>query len=247
MGYHALPGKDGTRPVAVVTGGSSGIGAATARALAAAGFAVVIGARGLERLRQVAEAIGAQALELDVTDPASIEAFTRQVPRLNVLVNNAGGAFTIGPVAEADLERWRLTWETNVLGLVAMTRACLPALEASGAGHIVNISSVSGFEIFPNGAAYTSAKHAVRAISRTLRVELRDKPIRVTEIAAGTVHTPGTLARVEGLEPLHADDVADCVVWAVTRPPHVDIDEIVVRPITQLPQRPGGWVMALGL
>lgn len=232
--------------MAVVTGGGTGIGAATARALVEAGYEVVIGGRRADLLERTAKEIGASSVPLDVTDSDSVARFVARLSRLNLLVNNAGGAFASGPIATADLDRWRLTFETNVLGLVAMTRACLPLLQASGQGHIVNISSVSGFEIFPHGGAYTGAKHAVHAISRTLRVECRDKPIRVTEILAGTADTPGTLARAPGLEPLAAADIADAVVWAVTRPPHVDVDEIVIRPLTQLPQRPGGWVMVMG-
>jgi NADP-dependent 3-hydroxy acid dehydrogenase YdfG len=247
MSYQALPTKSGEKPVAVVTGGSSGIGYATANLLGESGFQVIIGARDSERLNKAAAEIGASAVTLDVTDTQSIARFVEQLPRLDLLVNNAGGAFAVGPIADADIERWRLTFETNVLGLVAMSRACLPLLEASGQGHVVNISSVSGFEIFPNGGAYTGAKHAVHAVSRVLRVECRNIPVRVTEILAGTAATPGTLARAPGLEPLDAADVADAVVWAVTRPPHVDVDEIVIRPVTQLPQRPGGWVMAMGL
>lgn len=248
MSYQALPAKDDSgRPVAAVTGASSGIGAAIARALTAAGFEVVIGARRLDKLREVAAPIGALALELDVTSAASVEAFARQLPRLNVLVNNAGIVPTPAPVSEADLLRWRLTWDTNVLGLVAVTRACLPALEASGAGHIVNIGSIVSWEVYPGGAAYAASKHAVRAISRTLRIELLGKPVRVTEIDAGLVDSSGGINRAPGIEPMQPEDVADCVVWAVTRPPHVNVDEIEVRPITQLPYRPAGWVASLGL
>jgi NADP-dependent 3-hydroxy acid dehydrogenase YdfG len=247
MAYQALPGKDGRKPTAVVTGGSSGIGLATARLLIESGYDVIIGARDMTKLENAAKELGAKSHHLDVTDAESISEFVSQLSDLNLLVNNAGGAFAVGPIAEANIERWRLTFETNVLGLIAMTRACLPLLEASGQGHVVNMSSVSGFEIFPNGGAYTGAKHAVHSASRTLRVECRNIPVRVTEILAGTAATPGMLAKAPGLEPLDAADVADAVAWAVTRPVHVDVDEIVIRPVTQLPQRPGGWVMAMGL
>jgi len=236
--------KSRNQRVAVVTGASSGIGAAAARQLAAAGFAVVAGARRLERLREVAAPIGAMALALDVRDRASVEAFCQQIPRCDVLVNNAGGALGLEPLAEADEERWRQMWETNVLGLMLVTRALLPKLEASGAGHIVNVGSIAGFEAYPGGAGYTGAKHAVRAITRTLRLELLGKPVRVTEVDPGMVETEFSVVRFagdearaakvyEGLTPLTADDIAECIAWCVTRPPHVNIDELVVRPIAQ--------------
>jgi len=230
--------------VAVVTGGSSGIGAATVRRLRAEGFDVAAGARRLDRLREVAEPAGATALPLDVRDRASVEAFAAQIPRCDVLVNNAGGALGLEPLAESDDEHWRQMWETNVLGLMFVTRALLPKLEASGNGHIVNIGSIAGFEVYPGGAGYTSVKHGVRAITRTLRLELLGKPIRITEVDPGMVETEfsvvrfggdaGRAAKVyEGLTPLTGDDVADCIAWAVTRPKHVNIDELVVRPVAQ--------------
>jgi hypothetical protein len=233
--------------VAVVTGASSGIGAATARRLAAAGFDVIAGARRIDRLREVAEPIGARAIQLDVTDRASVEAFCAQVERCNVLVNNAGGAHGLEPVAQADDEHWRTMWETNVLGLMFMTRALLPKLEESRDGHIVNVGSIAGFETYPGGAGYTSVKHGVRAITRTLRLELLGKPIRVTEVDPGLVETEFSIVRLgskeradkvyEGITPLTGDDIADCIVWAVTRPAHVNIDEMTVRPIAQATAR----------
>jgi NADP-dependent 3-hydroxy acid dehydrogenase YdfG len=241
-----------TGKIAVVTGASSGIGAATARALAAAGFQVVLGARRLERLRQLAGEINragapgapAAALPLDVADPASVAAFAAQVPRLHLLVNNAGGAHGMEPIAEARDDDWRQMWEVNVAGLMRMTRALLPALLASGDGHVVNVGSIAGFETYAGGAGYTSVKHAVRAITRTLRLELLGQPVRVTEIDPGLVETEFSRVRFRGdeerahavyrgLQPLTGEDVADCVVWAATRPSHVDIDEIVVRPRDQ--------------
>ena len=232
---------------AVVTGASSGIGAATARLLAEAGFDVIIGARRIERLREVAEPIGARGIALDVRDRSSVEAFAAQVERCDVLVNNAGGALGLEPLAQADDEHWRGMWETNVLGLMFVTRALLPKLEASGSGHIVNVGSIAGFETYPGGAGYTSVKHAVRAITRTLRIELLGKPVRVTEIDPGLVETEFSIVRLgsqeradkvyEGMTPLTGDDIADCIVWAVTRPPHVNIDEMTVRPIAQATAR----------
>jgi NADP-dependent 3-hydroxy acid dehydrogenase YdfG len=234
---------DGRR-VAVVTGASSGIGAAAVRRLSAEGFAVVAGARRLDRLREVAEPAGAIALPLDVRDTASVNAFAAAIERCNVLVNNAGGALGLEPLAEADDEHWREMWETNVFGLMLMTRALLPKIEASAGGHIVNVGSIAGFETYPGGSGYTSVKHATRAITQTLRLELLGKPIRVTEIDPGLVETEFSVVRFggdrdraakvyEGITPLTADDIADCIAWAVTRPAHVNIDEMVVRPIAQ--------------
>ena len=230
--------------VAVVTGASSGIGAATVRRLRAEGFEVVAGARRLDRLRAVADAAGATALALDVTDRASVDAFCAQVPRCHVLVNNAGGAHGLEPLAQADDEHWRTMWEANVFGLMLMTRALLPKLEASGDGHIVNVGSIAGIEVYPGGSGYTSAKHAVRAITETLRLELNGKRIRMTEVDPGMVETEFSVVRFggdeqraarvyEGLTPLTADDIADCIAWAVTRPWHVNVDQIVVRPLAQ--------------
>jgi NADP-dependent 3-hydroxy acid dehydrogenase YdfG len=232
---------------AVVTGASSGIGAATAKRLTEAGFDVVIGARRIDRLREVAAPIGARAIALDVRDRASVGDFAAQVERCDVLVNNAGGALGLEPLAQSDDEHWRGMWETNVLGLMFVTRALLPKLEASGAGHIVNVGSIAGFETYPGGAGYTSVKHGVRAITRTLRLELLGKYIRVTEIDPGLVETEFSVVRLgsqeradkvyEGMTPLTGDDIADCIVWAVTRPPHVNIDEMTVRPIAQATAR----------
>ena len=234
-------------PVAVITGASSGIGAATAIALGRHGYRIVVGARRIERLVRVAGEDGV-ALRLDVTDEASVNDFVRSVAkrfgRIDVLVNNAGGALGLNPVADAQDEEWIGMWQTNVLGLMWMTRACLPLLRKAKHGHIVNIGSIAGFETYRGGAGYTAAKHAVRAITKTLRLELNGEPIRVTEVAPGLVETEFSVVRFhgdrkaaravyEGIKPLTAEDVADCVVFAVTRPPHVDIDEIVVRPVAQ--------------
>lgn len=235
---------------AVVTGASAGIGAATARALAKAGYRVVLGARRVERLEALATEIrqaGGDALarSLDVTDADSVAAFTGALPRpVHLLVNNAGGALGLDPVAEADDERWRTMFETNVLGTVRLTRALLADLEASGDGHVVNVGSTAGFETYRGGAGYTAAKHALRALTRTLRKELLGQPLRVCEVAPGLVATEFSKVRFdgdeeraaqvyEGMTPLTAEDVAECIVWAATRPAHVNIDEIVVRPRDQ--------------
>jgi NADP-dependent 3-hydroxy acid dehydrogenase YdfG len=234
-----------TRGVAVVTGASAGIGAATARALAQAGFTLVVGARRLDRLEALAAEIGGRAVHLDVTDSESVAAFAEQVGEARILVNNAGGAIGREPVAEADLEAWRWMFEANVLGTVRVTKAFLPALERSGDGHVVVVGSIAGFEPYSNGGGYVAAKHAERAFTKTLRRELLGKPVRVTEINPGLVAgTEFSLVRFrgdqerarkvyEGLTPLTPEDIADCIAWAVTRPSHVDIDEIVVRPRDQ--------------
>ena len=229
---------------AVVTGASSGIGEATARRLAAAGFRVFLGARRVDRIEAIAGQIGGVAHRLDVTDPASIDAFRAIVPEaLQVLVNNAGGALGLEPIAEARDDYWETMYRSNVLGLMRMTRALLPNLLA-GRGHIVNVTSIAGRETYVGGGGYTAAKHAARAVTETLRLELNGRPIRVTDVAPGLVETEFSEVRFagdkerakkvyEGLTPLVADDVADCIVWAVTRPAHVNIDEIVVKPVAQ--------------
>jgi NADP-dependent 3-hydroxy acid dehydrogenase YdfG len=244
MPYTANATPDGLAPVAAVTGASSGIGAATARALASAGFQVVLGARRLERLAKLAGELGGTAIPLDVRDRHSVEAFAEAIPRLNVLVNNAGGALGLEPLAESVDEHWRTMWETNVFGLMLVTRACLPALERSGMGHIVNVGSIAGLESYPGGSGYTSAKHGVVAITETLRLELLGKPIRVTEVDPGMTETEFSIVRFggdeararkvyEGVQPLVAEDIADIIAWAVTRPPHVNVDHLRVTPLAQ--------------
>jgi NADP-dependent 3-hydroxy acid dehydrogenase YdfG len=237
------------RGVAVVTGASAGIGAATARALAGHGFSVVVGARRLDRLQEVAGPIGARAIALDVTDQDSVDAFAAEVPDARVLVNNAGGALGREDVAAADLDAWQWMLDVNFLGTARVTKALLPSIERSGDGHVVIVNSIAGFETYPAGAGYTAAKHAERALSKTLRLELLGKPIRVTEINPGLVggtefslvRFGGDMERVrkvyEGLTPLTAEDVADAVAWVVTRPSHVNVDEVVLRPRDQATAR----------
>lgn len=229
---------------AVITGASAGIGAATARRLAGSGFHVVLGARRLDRLAAVAEETGGTALELDVTDAGSVVAFCDQIPDCHVLVNNAGGARGLEPVAAADEAHWRWMWEANVLGTLRMTKALLPKLVASGNGHVVTVTSVAAAETYDNGAGYTSAKHAQGALHRTLRGEHLGQPVRFTEILPGMVETEFSVTRFDGdtdraaavyagLTPLTADDVADVINFAVTRPAHVNIDTIVLKPRAQ--------------
>jgi NADP-dependent 3-hydroxy acid dehydrogenase YdfG len=233
---------------ALVTGASSGIGAATVRSLAAAGFEVVAAARRLERCEEVAREVGGRALRLDVTDPDSVAEVAEALPEASVLINNAGGALGLEPVAEADEEKWRQMYESNVLGVVRMTKALLPALERSGDGHVVVVGSVAGVEVYPGGGGYTAAKHAANAVVRTLRLELLGKPVRVSEVAPGMVKTEFSLVRFagdrakadevyQGVTPLTGEDVADAIAYVVTRPPHVDVDYVSIKPTDQATAR----------
>jgi NADP-dependent 3-hydroxy acid dehydrogenase YdfG len=248
------PDQHDHSPSAVVTGASSGIGAATARRLAAEGFHVFCAARRADRVEALAAEIGGTPVVCDVTSAGSVAALAAAVgERLDVLVNNAGGAFGATPVAEADSDDWRAMYEVNVIGLMQVTRALLPALleagRASGAGTIVNVGSTAGRIAYEGGAGYTAAKHGTKVVGETLRLELWDQPIRVCEVAPGMVRTDEfALVRFEGdqekaaavyagvAEPLVADDIADAIAWVVTRPPHVNVDELVIRPRAQAAQ-----------
>ena len=231
---------------AVVTGASSGIGAATARALAAQGFRVVCAARRTDRVEDLAAEIGGVAVTCDITDTASVEALAAAVPVCHVLVNNAGGAVGVDRVDAADLDAWRWMYDVNVLGLVRATKALLPALRASGDGVVVNVGSTAGRWAYEGGAGYTAAKHAVKVVTETLRLELNGEPIRISEVAPGMVRTDafalvrfgGDRERAEAVyagvdQPLLAEDVADAIAWVATRPSHVDIDELVIKPRAQ--------------
>ncbi|GAA1927737.1 SDR family NAD(P)-dependent oxidoreductase [Nocardioides hwasunensis] len=231
---------------AVVTGASSGIGAASARALAAQGFRVVCAARRTDRIEELAAEIGGEAITCDITDQESVDALAAAVPTCHVLVNNAGGAIGTDRVDDADLDGWRWMYDVNVLGLVRVTKALLPALRASGDAVIVNLGSTAGRWAYEGGAGYTTAKHAVKVVSETLRLELNGEPIRICEVAPGMVRTDefalvrfgGDQARADAVyagvdQPLLAEDVADAVAWVATRPSHVDIDEIVIKPRAQ--------------
>lgn len=239
-----------TRRTAVVTGASSGIGAATARALAAQGYHVFCAARRVDRVEELAAAIDGTAVVCDVTDEASVAALADVVgERLDLLVNNAGGAFGATPVSAADSDEWRRMYEVNVIGLMQVTRALLPALVASGAGAILNVGSTAGRIAYEGGGGYTAAKHGTQVVTETLRLELWDQPVRVMEIAPGMVKTDEfALVRFEGdqakadavyagvAEPLTAEDVADAIAWMATRPAHVNVDELVIRPRAQAAQ-----------
>jgi NADP-dependent 3-hydroxy acid dehydrogenase YdfG len=244
------------RKTAVVTGASSGIGAATARRLAAEGFDVVVAARRRDRLDKLVAEIEASdpqgrkaaavAVTLDVTSQESVDALAAAVRDCHVLVNNAGGAVGLEPVAEADPADWQAMYDSNVLGLLRVTRALLPKLIAGGEGHIINVTSLAGHAVYEGGAGYAAAKHGAAAVNDTLRLELVAEPVRITEVAPGLVKTEEfSLVRFRGdaekaakvydgvPEPLTADDVADCIVWAATRPAHVNIDRIDLKPRVQ--------------
>ncbi|MFC9088953.1 SDR family NAD(P)-dependent oxidoreductase [Nocardiopsis dassonvillei] len=239
---------------AVVTGASSGIGAATARGLAEEGYDVVLVARRADRIEALAKELAeegrsARAHVLDVTDRAAVEAFAESLASCEVLVNNAGGAIGTETVAEGDPADWRAMYEVNVIGVLNMTQALLPKLIASGDGTVLVVSSTAGHVAYEGGGGYVAAKHGAHSLAATLRLELCGEPVRVLEIAPGMVRTEEfALNRMRGdsgaadavyagvPDPLSAEDVADTIVWAVTRPPHVNIDLLVVRPRAQAAQ-----------
>ena len=239
-----------TKPIAVVTGASSGIGAATARSLAAAGLHVICAARRSDRIAALAAEIGGTAVVCDVTSADDVAALAQAAgANVEVLVNNAGGAVGLDPIENADPDQWRAMYEVNVIGTLNVTRALLPALEASGRGTVINVGSTAGHIAYEGGAGYTSAKHGVAVMTETLRLELVGRPIRVTEIAPGMVHTEefslnrfgGDQSRADSVyagvdQPLVADDIADAISWVATRPHHVNIDLMVVKPIAQAAQ-----------
>jgi NADP-dependent 3-hydroxy acid dehydrogenase YdfG len=242
-------------PIAVVTGASSGIGAATARRLAAEGFHVIAAARRADRLDGLVGEISAQgqaatAIACDVTSDTSVADLASRVGSpISLLVNNAGGAHGADPVERGEPADWQWMYDVNVLGTLRVTRALLPALEASGAGTVVNVVSTAGHTVYEGGGGYTAAKHAQHALTGTLRLELAGRPIRVIEIEPGMVKTDefavnrfgGDVAKAAAVyqgvaEPLVADDVADCIAWCATRPHHVNVDRLVVRPLAQAAQ-----------
>ena len=231
--------------IAVVTGASAGIGAAAAHRLAGAGWRVHAGARREEKLSRALDGSGAVAHRLDVDDPASVDAFAAALPgEVHLLVNNAGFAAGVDRIETAEVADWEAMYRTNVLGVLRMIRALLPRLRAADGAHVINVGSIAGFETYPGGAGYTGSKHALRALTHTLRKELLGEPIRVTDVAPGLVETEFSMVRFAGdraradavyagMTPLTGDDVAECILWAASRPPHVNVDEIVVRPLDQ--------------
>ena len=242
------------KKIAVITGASSGIGAATARRLAAEGFHVVAAARRADRLEKLVAEIGpdATAVTCDVTSEESVTALAAAVRDLGapvaLLVNNAGGARGMDPVETGSVDDWQWMYDVNVLGTLRVTKALLPALEASGAGTVVTVGSTAAFTVYEGGSGYTAAKHAQNALVGTLRLELAGRPVRVIEIDPGMVRTEefslnrlGDPAKADAIyagvrEPLVADDIADCIAWTATRPQHVNVDRLVVRPIAQAAQ-----------
>jgi NADP-dependent 3-hydroxy acid dehydrogenase YdfG len=223
----------------VVTGASSGIGAATARRLAGDGFEVVLGARRVNRLQPLAAEIDGRALMLDVTDEQSVEEFCAEIGECRVLVNSAGGAIGRDPVEQADVDEWKTMFDVNVIGVLRMTKALLPKIEASGNGHVVMVGSIAGFEPYVGGGGYNAAKFAVRAMTKVLRLEVLGRPVRISEVDPGLVETEFSLVRFhgdaekaeavyKGITPLTADDIAECIAFIVSRPAHVNIDTLVV-------------------
>ncbi|HET9020898.1 MAG TPA: SDR family NAD(P)-dependent oxidoreductase [Ornithinibacter sp.] len=236
------------RRTAVVTGASSGIGAATARLLAAQGFRVVCAARRADRVESLAGEVDGVAVACDVTHDEDVARLAEVAgSRVHVLVNNAGGALGLEPVAEADLGLWQQMYDTNVLGTLRVTKALLPALVAAdGEGVVVNLGSVAGYTAYEGGGGYTVAKHGVHVMTETLRLELVDQPVRITLVAPGMVRTDEfSLTRFGGDQeradavyagvaaPLVAEDVADAIVWMATRPAHVNVDLLVIKPRAQ--------------
>ena len=235
----ALSGK-----TAIVTGASSGIGAATARALAGAGARVAAGARRTERLTALGD--GFVPLELDVLDAEScrrfVEAARAELGGFDVLVNAAGLALGRDPFTESTEEDEEIVLETNVHGLIRVTRLCLPHIRDGG--HIVNLDSVAGGQAYANGALYVTSKFAVRGFTYALREDLLGRPIHITTVDPGLVETEFSRVRFrgneeaaravyEGVEAMKPEDIAECVLFAVTRPPHVNVDEIVVKALAQ--------------
>ncbi len=231
---------------AVVTGASSGIGAATALRLAADGWDVVAAARRLDRLGALsAQSPRIRPCALDVTDPRSVEQLADAAPSVDLLVANAGGAFDLAPLAGASVDDWARMYDVNVLGVVRCVQALLPALVSSGAGHVVMTGSTAGRWAYEGGGGYVAAKHALAALRDVLRLELVDQPVRVSEVAPGMVATEefslvrfaGDAARAaavyEGVDALTAEDIADVIAWVASRPAHVNIDLVQVTPQQQ--------------
>jgi len=232
------------RRIALVTGASSGIGAATVRALAGEGFETIAAARRLERCERLAAEVGGRALRLDVSDADSVAALAEQLPDVDMIVHSAGGALGLEPIERADEAKWREMWESNVGGVMRVTKALLPALRAGRDPQIVIVGSVAGVEVYEGGGGYNAAKYAAHALAELLRLELLEDGVRVTEVAPGMVETEFSLVRFEGdaeraadvyrgLDPLQAADVAEAIAFCLTRPAHVDVDYLGIKPTAQ--------------
>lgn len=241
------------RPVVWITGASAGIGEATARALAREGYRLALGARRADRLEHLAEELrrsfGAEVFSafLDVRTQASVESFvTRAVESLgalHVVVNNAGLARGVATLDQVTEEEWSEMMETNVEGVLRVTRAGLPHLRRAGWGHILFLGSTASHVAYEGGGVYCATKHAVRALTETLRLELCGEPIRITSVDPGMVETEFSVVRLgskdradqvyRGMTPLRAEDIAECIRWALSLPDHVNVDRILVRPLDQ--------------
>lgn len=236
--------------IALVTGATSGIGEATTRRFIEAGARVIAAARRKERLAALREELGENLLPviLDVSKREQVETTLGSLPpewsAIEILVNNAGLALGLDKVAEADIADWEGMIDTNLKGLLYVTRVILPGMLARGRGHIINLGSIAGYEAYPGGSVYCATKHGVRAITEALRKELYDTPLRVTEISPGMVETEFSLVRFhgdkdraakvyEGIQPLTADDIADAILYAATRPPHVNVAEMIILATNQ--------------
>ncbi|GAA1475485.1 SDR family oxidoreductase [Corynebacterium felinum] len=239
------PHNDPNDPkIAVVTGASSGIGEATARALAADGWTVIVAARRTEPLEALAEEINGIAIPLDVTNEESVANFAQQIPICHLLVNNAGGAKGLDPIAETSIEDWEWMYDTNVLGTLRVTKALLNALTETQ-GHIINMSSVAGITAYAGGAGYNAAKFGVTAMNKVMRIEFVERNLRVTELNPGRVKTDFSLVRFKGDQAkadavyadklnLSAEDIAETIRWVAQLPPHMNIDRMVITPRDQV-------------
>jgi len=240
--------------IVFVTGASSGIGEATARAFAAQGAKVLMCARRGERIEKLARTLeqkytsAANTLRLDVRDQAAVDTAIGSLPEgwraIDILVNNAGLSRGMDKLPGGLVSDWEEMIDTNVKGLLYVTRAVLPGMIERGRGHVINIGSIAGHEVYPAGNVYCSTKFAVRALSKGLRLDLNGTPIRVSEVAPGMVETEFSLVRFHGdaeraakvycgLAPLGPDDIADAVVWCATRPLHVNVSDVVIWPTAQ--------------
>lgn len=236
-------GNPNNNKTAIVTGASAGIGAATAAALAQDGWQVIVAARRKDKIEKVAEEIGGTAIELDVTSDGSVNNLVAQVDRVDLLVNNAGGAKGMDSVKDADLDDWQWMYDVNVLGTLRLTKALLDKLITSE-GHVINIGSMAAFTAYAGGAGYNAAKFGEGALTRVLRLEHVGDPIRVTQIDPGRVETEFSLNRFKGDQDkaskvyvdklnLSAADVAESIRWAASQPSHVNIDRIHIMPRDQ--------------
>lgn len=239
--------------LAIVTGATAGIGESTARKLARIGFDLVLTGRRQERLERLKQQIendyniNVQLLCFDIRDKKEVETAIEKIEKieeLEILINNAGLASGLSPIHEGDNDDWEKMIDTNIKGLLYISRKIMPYMVKNKKGHIVNIGSVAGREVYPNGNVYCATKHAVDALSKAMRIDLLPHGIRVTQIAPGAVETEFSIVRFHGdegkakavyngFDPLLAEDIADAVIYAVTRPAHVNINDMLIMPTAQ--------------